>query len=319
VAPLLLKSNGTLNHSTQSIAIYNSTVYFGDSQTSPSAGLVSSFSLATSSLLASSIDISAGGKAFPQVQYRASVLQLRADSTGRLHLIDPHNFVIICLSLDDGQWQSVVKIGWGGIGTFDVSPDGETYYVWVLGTAGIVAIDRSTGNYLPFDHPISSIAYGPDGSMWIANNGDTWSGLSIDRISSNGTVLSSLDLSPYSALQLQISALVVDAHSNFIFISQTGSNCNDLCVLFPASGNLRCWQAVSGYATGLAYDPVTDQITAIRGFDDYALYTFAPLVDSEWERAPEPIVSAVLASSGELASKIAELRYRRHQQAADVQ
>jgi len=288
--PFVLAGNITLKHSTESIAIFNSTTY---------TGYVYSYSLLTGTALPP-INISLGASAFPPMGYPGSVFQLRADATGRLHIVDWRNYVVICMTLD-AVWQSLIPVPSTGLWSFDISPDGETYYINALPVGSLTAVDRKTGATLPFNHqPTSSaVSYGPDGSIWLANEGST-----IDRLDSRGNVLSSISLAAYSDLKLDISGMVVDARSNFIFTNRQGSNCNDLCVLFPASANLYCWEAVAGYDFGLAYDAVADQVTCIRGADDGALFTFAaPKEDT--------IVKQAEAAPMGLAGVIKQLRQQR--------
>ena len=274
--PFVLVSNFSLHTSTESIAIYDSTLYYAEPY-SVATGFVYAIDLTAQTALPP-IDVRRGNLSFPGLPYAASGWQLRVDNTGRLHLVDFQNGAIICLTTD-GVWQSVVAAGAGGVWSVDISPDGETHYVNGLG-GNIQAIQRSTGASLPFKHAStsSSIAYGPDGSMYLANNQGP--STTIDTIDSEGKVLSTMDLSAYDSLKLHVTAMVVDADSTIIFTNAQGSSCNDLCFYFPGSGSLYCWEDAAGYDFGLAYDAVSGQVSSIRGWDDGAVFTFMAPVES---------------------------------------
>ena len=303
--PFVLVSNATLDHSAQSIAIFNHTLYYSE-QYASFTGFVYTLDLRTQ-LPLPSVDITLGAAAFPKLAYPASAWQLRIDASGRFHLVDLRNGVFICMTLDS-VWQSVVPGGVGGIWSFDISPDGETYFVNWLGSGSIQAIQRRTGASLPFQHQptASSVAYGPDGAMWLAN-GNYGQPPSIDRISSNGKVLSSIDLSAFSALQLDISAVLVDSNGTIIFTNRQGSSCNDLAAYYPQTGKLSVWKAVAGYDFGLAYDAATNQITCLRGYDDGAVFTFAALEQS----ASATIYDAGSLPATEPTAVVPELRLAR--------
>jgi hypothetical protein len=297
-SPFVLVRNVSLDRSTQSIAIFNSTLYYAETYDS-FTGFVYALDLNTLTLL-TPINISAGASAFPAMSYPPAAMQLRLDNTGRLHLVDFRNSVIICIKA--GVWQSVIPAGWGGIWSFDISPDGETYYV--NGFSGqIAAFQRSTGTPLPFKHAptASSVVYGPDGTIYVAN-GNFFTPPSIDIISTNGTVLSSIDLSAFTSLRLDISAMVVDANNTIIFTNRQGSGCNDLCFYFQASGNMTCWPAVAGYDFGLSYDADTAQVTCLRGYDDHAIFTFANPVEAAMEQqTASPVLFAAPLGSDSAA------------------
>jgi len=284
--PFVLLSDVSLNASTESIAIFDSTLYYTLSYTQQYANFTS-FVYAIDLLTLESlppINVSAGAAAFPPLPYPVSVVQVRADDTGKLHLVDLRNAAIICMTAA-GVWQSVVSgVGAGGLWSFDISPDGETYFVNPT-TGYILSYKRSTGQQLPFKHQptSSSVAYGPDGTIYLAN-GNYMPNSSIDIITADGTVLSTIDLSAFAEYKLDISGMVVDADNTIIFTNRQGTGCNDLCVYFPASGSLSCWAGAAGYDFGLAYDSASGRVTCLRGWDDGALFTFEAPVEAAREQ-----------------------------------
>jgi len=282
VPPFVLLSDISLNSSTQSIAVFGSILVYAQPY-ADFTGFVYAIDLSTMTPLPP-LNVSQGASAFPPMPYPASAFQLRIDNKGRLHLVDLRNTAIICMTTA-GVWQSVVSgVGGGGIWSFDISPDGETYFVNAGGY--IQSYKRSTGQQLPFKHQptASAVAYGPDGTIYLAN-GNFLPNASIDIITADGTVISTIDLSAYADLQLDISGMVVDADNTIIFTNRQGSVCNDLCVYFPASGSLSCWAGVAGYDFGLAYDAATGWVTCLRGYDEGALFTFAAPVEAAMEQA----------------------------------